>query len=247
MSGRAAVRSLRESGAFAPSSRNSEALTLVMIVFATFALGCGAFFGVSWMIKAAGPSTQKMAPLVMVADLSRIWTPKDTASCEVYANANNDRDEELRAGAAVLLGNQIASGAFAREARRLNCYASTKIARLCDGEERKIFVSLVDRYVTRLDLMAVAMNLTSDQMSLLAGVGIGGQEAKLGTALYDMGLSATVDYVKFYHADITASLRKLATKGLLSSNDFGVILGLGASPTIKHILDNITPVETVCS
>ena len=245
MSGRAAVRSLRESGTLAPSGRNGEAVTLMMIVLATFAIGCGAFFGIDWLIKAVGPNTEKMPPLVLVADLGRTWTAEDTASCEAYANAIDDQEAELRAGAAVLLGNQIGSGAFAREARRLDCYSNTKIARLCHGDARKTFVSLVDRYVTRLDLMAVAMNLSSDQMNLLAGVG--GQEANLGAGVTDIGLAATVDYVKFYHADITASLRRLATKGLLSSNDFGVILGLGASPTIKHILDGITPVEAVCS
>ena len=247
MSGRAAVRSLRKSGTLAPAVRTGETMTLVMIVLATFAIGCVAFFGISWMIKAIGPSTQKMAPLVMVADPDRTWTAEDGASCENYADAIDLTEEKLQAGAALLLGNQISSGGFAREARRLDCYANARIMRLCDQEERATFVALVDRYVARLDLMAVAMNLTSEQMNLLSEAGIGDHEVKSGTTVKDMGLSATVEYVKFYHAHITASLRRLADKGLLSSNDFGVFLGMGASPPIRHILDGIAPVETFCT
>jgi hypothetical protein len=237
MSGKDLARQFREQGPAPRARSGGGSFGFIIAVIAVCALGFGGVAGYRMLAPQAGMTT-----VAATKSEDVVWTEADTAKCEARARtaAAEDLPDDL-----MMANPALTDGAFAAFATRVQCRATLKVARLCDGAEKAAFVSMVNDYTSRLDLVVAALNLQGAPMAII-GQMMGG-EAQMGSDMYDLTKEQTIAYLKIYHNRVATALRDLVAANLISLSDFGVFMGIGASGTITKMLDGMTATHTLCT
>ncbi|WP_375452090.1 hypothetical protein [uncultured Devosia sp.] len=238
MSGRDLIRARRETMVSAKPQSQWGGLDVVLIVVAIMAVGACSYVGFGWM--GSGPAS---AALIAASSDDLSWSVADEASCTAKARttaASADASIEM-----TLADPAITSGGYSRIAKRVHCLATTKPMRFCDGQQRAVLVDAVMDYFHRTDLLIAGLQLQGMPINFYGNL-LGG-EASAGAGVYDLQMQSTFDYMKFFHDEIKADLRGLATAGLLNVGDFGVFMGMGASPMVVEILKDVKPGGRSCA
>ena len=144
MSGKEAVRALRDRGMQKPPGEFGPALRTVAFALVAFVIGGGAVYG-GVKLFAGGPSPAPgPVPEMQVARVTEppVWTEADDRRCVAAFNAqaHAERDVQQDAMDAGIMMPTGGSGSVAPMGAQLRCLAATKPERFCDPAQRAVFV-----------------------------------------------------------------------------------------------------------
>lgn len=243
MSGRDLVNEMREGGKVprAPASRGGL-MDLLLAFVAIVAIGGLGYFGMTLWLSRQAPSPLLPAPAPQAsAPMNAAWTDADTAICKsrALAAANAPLPEET------MLANRAVTEGFAGLSTRLECYLSTKRARLCDPSEKAAVVAMVNDYLGRIDLVYLGLGLQGAPMKVLGDM-LGG-EVEGGSAMYDMEQDDTIAFMGNYQKRVAGALQMLARDGIMVPGDFAGFLGGSVPKAIEKMFGGAQPKRHLCS
>lgn len=238
MSGRHIVTEMR---GYAPPPKPRQpggGLDVVLIVVAVVAVGALAYFGFNTMFGGRSHASGTAVAATMVTDVA--WTDDEIAACDRKAAA----EAKATTNSGTFAVNQSLAPGFAALATMLECKIKTSATRFCDPDAKALLVADVNDYLGKIDVIVLALNVQGAPMKLMEGMN---QEIALGSAVYEMQKSATIEFMEFYHDRVTAALKGLARDGIVTAADFGAFMGMGVPPMIKKMLGGITAERNSCA
>jgi hypothetical protein len=252
MSGKEAVRSLRERGLQPARPDFGPTLRMVGLVLVAFIVGGGAVYGGAKFL--AGPPRPAQAAVPAVAMVTEIpaFTNTDMAVCDKAYDRHfqSERDAHEQA---MLEGQIVASGgsgAVGPMGARLRCLAATKPERFCDPEQRAVFVAAVKEYIEQAIFISAISEATDFSMNVYMPM----VATATDTEKYMPDTSIITDMTKGVnermadaHKKVAASLRKLVEEGYLREEHFGTFMGFGVPMIVTKMLKGAVPGPSVCA
>jgi hypothetical protein len=242
MSGRDLIDEMR-SGArpLASQQQRGGLFDIVATIAAVVAVGALAFFayGAWFSDKAPRPPVQ-LAATPTPAVIPVHWTEADDAACAARGRAAaNDPDT----GSYMITNDSIAEG-MAFLGTKVECQLTSKITHFCGGDGNAELVAIVNDYMGRIDLIRLGLAAQGAPMAIAGGM-FGG-EAAAGDGIYDSMKADTLAYMKGYDARIVASIRSLATKGVVKADDFKPFPFAGVPSRIEAIFAGAAATSNIC-
>ena len=260
MSGKEAVRALRERGMQKPPTDFGPVLRTVAFALVAFIVGGGGVYG-GVKLFAGGPSPAPVstpAPAATVEEVALVtsiplWTETDERTCQMAftSMAKAEKDVQKRAmenGEIMATGG---SGSVAPMGAQLRCLANTKPERFCDPEQRAILVASVKQYVEQSVFIGAIAEATDFSMNayipaIAAASGTKSTEHEFGIAIVNDMTKSVGERMVASHKQVAATLRGLVEGGYVREEDFGAFMGFGVPLMVKNMLKGATPGPSVC-
>ena len=256
MSGKEAVRALRDRGMQKPPSEFGPALRTIAFALVAFVIGGGAVYG-GVKLFAGGPSPARgPVPEMQVARVTEppVWTEADDRRCVAAFNtqAQAERDVQQDAMDAGIMMPTGGSGSVAPMGAQLRCLAATKPERFCDPAQRAVFVAAVKTYVEQSIFIGAIAEATDFSMNVytpaVVGMvsGIDMREHPGVDVVTDMTKSVG-ERMMASHKQVAATLRNLVERGYVREEDFGAFLGFGVPLMVQNMLKGVKPGPSICA
>lgn len=253
MSGKEAVRNLRERGLQPAKPDLGPTLRMIGLVVLAFVVGGGAVYGGARLFGGGSPGQAPTAvpQVALVADIPK-FTDTDLAVCNrafdrKFQAEQDDQRKAMMDGQIMATGG---SGAVAPMGARLRCLAATKPERFCDPEQRAVFVAAVKEYIEQAIFISAISEATDFSMNVYipAVVSATGTEKHMPdtTIITDMTKSVN-ERMADSHKRVAASLRKLVEDGYLREEHFGSFMGFGVPMIVTKMLKGAVPGPSVCA
>lgn len=253
MSGKEAVRNLRERGLQPAKPDLGPTLRMIGLVVLAFVVGGGAVYGGAKLLGGGTPRpAQTSVPAVELVAEIPTFTNTDLAVCN-KAYERHFQSEQDAQKAAMMDGQIIptsGSGSVGPMGARLRCLAATKPERFCDPEQRAVFVAAVKEYIEQ----ALFISAISEATDFSMNVYIPAVVSATGTEKYMPDTSIITDMTKGVnarmadaHKKVAASLRKLVEEGYLREEHFGAFMGFGVPMIVTNMLKGAVPGPSVCA
>jgi hypothetical protein len=262
MSGKEAVRALRERGLQQPPTDFGPALRTIAFALVAFVVGGGAVFGgVKLFAGGGGPGlTPPSAPApaasveqVALVTETPLWTPADERTCQMAFDsaAQAERDVQKKAMEEGQIMATGGSGSVAPMGAQVRCMATTKPERLCDPEQRAVFVAAVKAYVEQSIFIGAIAEATDFSMNVYipavaAASGTKSTEHEFGIGIVNDMTKSVGERMVASHKKVAATLRDLVERGYVREDDFGSFMGFGVPLMIKNMLKGVEPGPSIC-
>ena len=262
MSGRETVRALRERGMQQPPTDFGPALRTIAFALVAFVVGGGAVFGgVKLFAGGGGPSPSPVsapAPTATVQQVALVtdtplWTATDERTCQMAFDsaAQAERDVQKRAmedGEIMATGG---SGSVAPMGAQVRCMANTKPERLCNPEQRAVFVAAVKTYIEQSIFIGAIAEATDFSMNVYipavaAASGTDSKEHEFGIGVVNDMTKSVGERMMASHKKVAATLRNLVERGYVREDDFGAFMGFGVPLMVKNMLKGVKPGPSIC-
>jgi hypothetical protein len=252
---------LRERGMQQAPTDYGPALRTIAFALVAFVVGGGAVFGSVKLFASGGPgpspnsappSAATVEQVVLVTD-TPLWTATDERTCQMAfdsaAQAERDVQEKaMNEGQIMATGG---SGSVAPMGAQVRCMANTKPERLCNPEQRAVFVAAVKTYVEQSVFIGAIAEATDFSMNVYSPAVIG---ITTGIDMRDNpGVDIVNDMTKSVsermiasHKKVAATLRHLVERGYVREDDFGAFMGFGVPLMVKNMLKGVKPGPSIC-
>ncbi len=260
MSGKDAVRALRERGMQKPPTDFGPMLRTIAFALVAFVIGGGAVYGGVRLFAGGPPPTPRPAlaagvqQAALVTD-APLWTEADERRCVAAFNAQVQAEKDVQrqameAGEIMATGG---SGSVAPMGAQVRCLATTKPERFCNPEQRAVFVAAVKTYVEQsIFIGAIAeatdfsMNVYIPAVTAATGTADNGELA-FGTSIVNDMTNSVGERMLASHKKVAATLRALVEGGYLREEDFGSFMGFGVPLMIQNMLKGVEPGPSICA
>ena len=259
MSGKEAVRALRERGMRKPPTDFAPLLRSVAFALVAFVVGGGAVFGGVKLFAGGspsptpGPSTTATVHEVALVTETPLWTEADDRRCVAAfkAQAQAERDVQRSAMEAGTIMATGGSGSVAPMGAQLRCLAATKPERFCNPEQRAVFVAAVKTYVEQSIFIGAIAEATDFSMNVYTPAVVGmvsdvNMRDHPGVDIVNDMTKSVGERMTASHKKVAATLRSLVEGGYVRQEDFGAFLGFGVPLMVQNMLKGVKPGPSIC-
>lgn len=247
MSGREAVKNLRERGMVPAPKDHGPTIRMIALVLVAFVVGGGAVFGGAKLLSGGGPAAAK-ATTQQVALVTEIptFTESDLSRCKA-AYREQFRAERADAEEALMKGDfsGTGSGAVAPMAAEIICMAEIKPERFCDEEQRKLFVASVNEYLEQAMFISAIAEATDFSTNVYMPMFTGVDHE--GTDIINSMTKGVRNRMVVAHQKVASEIRQLVERGYMKEGDFGAFMGFGVPLIIQNMLKGVEPGPSVCA
>jgi hypothetical protein len=209
MSSRDLVDSVRSGNGTAPRRSLFDIIIAVVAALAVCALGYVAYG--TWAQRSpTGFPTPTAASSIVAAT----WTEADENACLSRARTaakNADTGNYMITNAPIAEGVPFL-------VTKVECQLTSKPARFCGTAGRQQLVAIVNDYIGRIDLILLGLAAQGAPMAIAGG--LFGGEAAAGDDTYSSMKADTIAYMKEYDDRVVAGIRSLASKGIITRDEF---------------------------
>jgi hypothetical protein len=249
MSGREAVKNLRERGMLPTPKDHGPTVRMVGLVLIAFVVGGGAVYGGAKLLSGGSRAVAPVETKQQVAVVAEIPTLTE-AELERCGAAYRERfrSEYEDAEMAMMSGDFSAvaeGGAAPPMATEVICMAEIKPERLCDEEQRNLFVARVNEYLEQSMFLSAIAEATDFSTNVYIPVFTGVDHE--GTDIINSMTEGARTRMANGHQQVAAELRRLVERGYMEEGDFGAFMGFGVPLIIQKMLKGVEPGPSACA